>query len=85
MSKNNSIPVYSLNVPNGGIQQSITITSNTPIYSSYTGNIVSHGSISYGTLTDAPSNHVNHGKNFHVIEYNPANGSYMAHDYTKSK
>lgn len=30
---------------------------------------------------DAPSGHPNHGKNYHVIERNPVNDSYMAHGF----
>ena len=80
MSKTNYIPCKSLNVPGGGLQQSVSISSDTPVYSTYTGELVSMGPIPYGTKCDAPIGDPNHGKFFHVIEFNPANNSYMAHD-----
>lgn len=83
MSKH--VPVYSINVPNGGIQQSVTVNNNTPIYSSYTGNLIGYGGIQIGTPNDAPSGHPNYGKSFHVIEYNPANNSFMGHNYKSYK
>ena len=85
MSKSNFIPVHNLNVPNGGPQTPVTITTSTPVYSSYTGNLIGHGPISFGTPTDAPIGHPNHGTNFHVVEFNPANNSFMAHDYSRTK
>jgi hypothetical protein len=88
MSKNN-IPVYNLNMPNGGIQKPVTdFTNNTPVYSSYTGNLVSNGPIKVGTLSDAPVGHKNFGTPFHVIERVELPGSksvFMAHDYSKTK
>lgn len=75
-----NIPVFNLNVPNGGPQQSVVVGNNTPVYSSYTGNLIGHGPIPYGVKTDAPIGHPNHGKPFHVIEFNPVNKTYMAHD-----
>lgn len=77
MSK--KLPVYTINVPNGGTQRPVNIPTNAPIYSSYTGNLVGHGSQYCGTLCDAPKGHANHGKNFHVVVNNPANGSWMIH------
>lgn len=74
-----NIPVYDLNVPNGGPQAPISITKDQPIYSSYTGNLVSWGPIPYGTISDAPVGHSNYKKPFHVIEYNPVNRSFMTH------
>jgi hypothetical protein len=75
-----NLPVYNINVPGGGIQrQAPNITSSTPVYSSYTGNLVSHGNISRGTISDAPFGHSNYGRPFHVIEFNPLNNSYMTH------
>jgi len=82
MSKNNTntLPIFSLNVPGGGPQQPVSMTNTTPVYSSYTGNLIGYGPMNYGVKTDAPVGHPNYGTNYHVIEYNPANKSYMAHD-----
>jgi hypothetical protein len=80
MNKSN-IPVKDLNVPDGGYQKQITLTCDTPIYSSYTGKLVSHGGIPWGTISDAPSWNENYKKAFHVIEFNPANSSFMVHNY----
>jgi hypothetical protein len=77
----NNIPVYNINVPYGGVQQSAFVYSDTPIFSSYTGNFIGNGPIGWGVRNDAPQGHSNYGKPFHVIEYNPANNSYMAHGY----
>jgi len=74
------VPVYRLNVPGGGAQgPPIIIAGTTPVYSSYTGHLVGYGPLTYGTPNDAPKGHPNHGKNFHVIEYNESNGTHMAH------
>ena len=76
----NNIPVWNINTPSGGFQgPPMTISPNQPVYSSYTSNFISNGPIPYGTPGDAPIGHKNHGKNFHVIAYNPVNGSYMVH------
>lgn len=79
----NSLPVFSLNVPGGGQQQPVTIQPNTPIYSSYTGDLIGYGNQPYGVKCDAAPSHKNYGKDFHVIDYNPANGSHMMHGYDK--
>lgn len=79
----NYIPVKNLNVPNGGPQPSAPpVKSDTPIYSSYTGNLVHVGPVPWGTPNDAPSTDSNHGGKNHVIEFNPANNSYMMHRQT---
>jgi hypothetical protein len=57
-----------VNEPNGGPQRPITLPSDKPIYSTYTGNLVGYGTISKGTMSDAPEGHPNHGKPFHVVE-----------------
>ncbi|AYV75883.1 MAG: hypothetical protein Terrestrivirus3_152 [Terrestrivirus sp.] len=75
-----SIPVHNINVPNGGPQMPMTIPPDQPIFSSYTGNQVGVGFIPFGTPSDAPFGNKNYGMNFHVVEFNPANGSFMAHD-----
>jgi hypothetical protein len=75
------IPVYNINVPYGGMQQPAFVSADTPVFSSYTGNLIGHGMINHGMRNDAPIGHGNYGKSFHVIEYNPANNSYMAHGY----
>ncbi len=77
MSK--KLPVYSINVPNGGNQQPITIPANAPVYSSYTGKLVGYGPQPFGMPCDAPQGHPNNGKNYHVIINNPVNGSWMMH------
>lgn len=79
MSKK-TVPVYNLNVPNGGAQgPPMSVPDDTPVYSSYTGNQVGIGNIPVGTVSDAPTGHPNYGKPFHVIEHNPCNGSFMIH------
>lgn len=75
----NNLPVYTINVPNGGMQRPITIPANAPVHSSYTGNLVGYGPQSFGTHCDAPRGHANFGKKYHVIINNPANGSWMMH------
>lgn len=74
------IPVHSINVPGGGIQQPPPqITHTTKIYSSYTGNFVQYGPILRNTRCDAQPWQKNYGKNYHVIQYNEANGQFMVH------
>jgi hypothetical protein len=82
MSKK-TVPVHNLNVPNGGPQNPITIPSNAPVHSSYTGNLLGYGPQPTGVKCDAPRGHPNYGKDFHVIEYNPANNSWMEHGMFK--
>lgn len=86
MSYTPYIPVYNLNTPDGGPQKPAYVTSDTPIYSSYSGKLIGHGPIHRGSIrSDAPLGHPRHDKPFHVIEFNPANGSYMAHDPMRFK
>ena len=73
------IPVHNLNYPNGGAPSAPPITNSTPVYSSYTGNLIGSGNIPYSTTCDAPAGHPNYGKDYHAVIYNPANNSYMAH------
>lgn len=73
------VPIVSINAPNAGIQQPVTITSTTPVHSSYTGNLIGYGNIPVGTRCDALPSQRNYGRDYHVIVHNPANGSYMAH------
>ena len=69
-----------MNVPGGGPQGSpIIIPDNQPVYSSYTGELIGYGPTGRGVISDAPIGHPNYGKDFHVVEYNEVNGSYMAH------
>lgn len=75
-----TIPVHSINVPNGGIQQPVYIKPTDPIYSSYTGQFIGYGSIPYGVPTDAIKGQSGYGKNYHVVVYNQVNGSWMAHN-----
>lgn len=79
----NYVPVHNINVPNGGPQQPMTIPSDAPVYSSYTGNLVGYGPQRFGVRSDAPIGHSNYGQNFHVIVHNPANNSYMEHGFRK--
>ncbi|BCS82492.1 hypothetical protein QLL95_gp0360 [Cotonvirus japonicus] len=79
------VPVYNLNVPNGGMQgPPLTVPSDKPVHSSYTGELIGYGPIPRGMMSDAPIGHPNHGKDFHVIEYNPCNESWMMHYAHKS-
>lgn len=78
---NNYVPVYNINIPGGGPQLPIVIPSDAPVYSSYTGNLVGYGPQQKFVKCDAPQGHPNYGKNFHVIEYNPANDSFMEHGF----
>ena len=55
------------------------LTSTTPIVSVYSGNVVAHGGIPWGTPNDAVKGQPNYGGNFHVINYNYADGNYYAH------
>lgn len=75
----NFLPVYNLNVPFGGIQQPVTISPTTTVYSTYTGLPVWTGPVPKGITCDAPKGHPNYGKPFHVIEFNPVNKTYMMH------
>lgn len=78
----NYIPVYSLNVPNGGVPGKVFISPNTPVYSSYTGELIGYGQIPRNSImTDAPFGHSRHGKPFHVVVKNPVNDTYMAHRF----
>jgi len=42
MPKRN-IPVFDLNVPNGGLQKPIVIPNDAPVHSSYTGTLIGYG------------------------------------------
>ena len=67
MSANNkTIPSFNLNVPGGGLQQSVTVPGNVPIYSSYTGKPIWTGPMPYGIHCDAPSGTPNHGKKIFI-------------------
>jgi hypothetical protein len=76
-----NIPVYDMNEPNAGPQKPAIISNDTPVYSCYTGKLIGYGSIKkYSIKTDAPFGSPNYDKYFHVIQYNPANGSWMSHN-----
>lgn len=78
------VPVYNLNIPGGGPQgPPMFVPSDSAVYSSYTGGLVGYGGVPHGTMNDAPPSHPNFGNPFHVVEFNPANGSYMAHGNQK--
>lgn len=81
-----NVPVYNINKPGGGPQpKAPTVTTNTPVYSSYTGELIGYGPITYGTVNDAPKEHPNYNKSYRVIEYNPCNKTFMAHGMKQSK
>lgn len=77
MSK--QLPVYDINYPGGGPQRPVTISDSSPVYSTYSGNLIGYGPLTTGVKCDAPIGHPNYGKDYHVVEYNPANNTYMAH------
>ena len=58
----------------------VTISADQPIFSSYTSKQVWTGPMPFGIPSDAPVGHPFHGVNFHVVEYVPANNSFMVHD-----
>lgn len=60
--KKKTIPVHSINVSNGGIQQPVYIKPAGSIYSYYTGEFIEYGSIPYGIQTDAISGQSGYGK-----------------------
>lgn len=49
------------------------------VYSSYTGNIISHGLPSKNIICDANKNHPDYGKYYHHIKYSCANKIYLAY------
>jgi hypothetical protein len=78
--KSGYIPAFNINTPHAGPQgPPLTVPPDQPVYSSYTSNLIGYGPIPWGTPTDAPIENVHYGKDFHVIEYVPANDSWMAH------
>lgn len=79
------IPVYNIDVPRDGPQQPIILSPSNPVYSTYTGLKVGMGNIPIGTPNDAPVGHPNYGQPFHVIEYNPCNGSAMTHMFQRAQ
>lgn len=84
--KYNTVPTFNINVPNGGMQgPRIVIPQNQPVFSSYTGKFVTNGPVPYGVQCDAPIGNPNYGKNFHVVEFNPVNRSFMAHRITPNR
>ncbi|MBA43137.1 MAG: hypothetical protein CMF62_03895 [Magnetococcales bacterium] len=74
----NYIPVYDLGEPGRSGGYSISLNLDDAIYSTYSGKQVSIGGIEKGTTCDAPRDHKNHGKAFHVIERD-SKGNLMAH------
>ena len=79
MSKNH-LPTFCINVPNGGYQQTVTIGPNEPVYSQYTGNLIGYGPMNFGVPNDAPKGNPQYGGVYHVINKNPCNNSWIAHD-----
>ncbi|AYV82148.1 MAG: hypothetical protein Homavirus11_4 [Homavirus sp.] len=78
------LPLKNIGEPNGvsPTPPPPPITPTTPIYSSYTQQFVQFGQILKGTISDDLPGGKNHNKPFHVVEYNPANESYMVHRQT---
>ncbi|ADO18473.1 hypothetical protein [Acanthamoeba castellanii mimivirus] len=79
MSK--KLPLYSIGVPGQSVQPPPPISPKQPIFSSYTNKLIGYGHLTNDILCDAPPEHNRYKKNFHVIVYNPANDTYMAHDW----
>ena len=59
----------------------IEISSSTPIYSTYTGELIGHGSIPDGLVCDAPSNSSKFGRPYSLILCDDT-GTYTAHAIT---
>ena len=75
------LPCYFLGEPNvPGF--STFVNANTPVFSSYTGQLISYGPVKVGTISDAPIGNPNHNKPFHVIEID-SNGNHMMHSKNK--
>ena len=55
----------------------IEISSSTPIYSHYTGNLIAYGSIPARTICDAPLGNIQYGLSYSVI-FCDENGNYTA-------
>jgi hypothetical protein len=75
------IPCYDLGAPNmpGG---KFIISSTTPVYSSYSGDLIGFGQIPIGTKCDASFGSEKYGQSYHVIERD-SNGNCMAHGIYK--
>lgn len=74
------IPAYRLNVPGGGPQgPPMIIGPDTPVFSSFTSNHIQNGPMTWNVPNDAPPGDKHYQKNFHVVEYNECNDSFMAH------
>jgi hypothetical protein len=78
MSYDTCIRVF--NVGEAGMPggQQLNISHETPIYSTYTGNIIGYGCIQLGTPTGVLSGE-GYGKKYHVVECNPITGTCIAH------
>jgi hypothetical protein len=87
MNKNNlnTLPIYNPNISNSGPQKPISISNTTQTYSSHTENFIGRGPFSHGIKTNPTKSHYKNGLDYHVIEFNPVNNSYIANDSTKSK
>ena len=71
MSKGSSkktLPVFNIGMP-----------GDASVYSSYSRELVGYGPMPYGMPNDALPWQNNYGKDFHVIEYNPCNDTFMMH------
>lgn len=71
------VPAYYIGAPHTP-GHAITISPNTPVYSSYSGDLIGYGPIKWNTANDAPVHHEKHGQSYHVVEMD-SNGNYMAH------
>lgn len=79
-SMGNFIPAHSLGVPGGNCQShSMMISSNTPVYSSYTGNFIQNGPLGRNVPNDAPPGDINYGKNWSNTVFNECNNTCIAY------
>ena len=83
IEKKGFVPVHNKNVPHGGIPKVPPFSQKTHIYSSYTGELVGHGPIPWGTISDAPIGHKRHNLPYHGIIYDPCDDSFMIHGYRR--
>lgn len=78
MGKKKSIPVHNTGIPGNGPPPKITLPDDEPVFSAYTGEQISIGSILYGTPNDAPYGERNHGKPWRCIQFIPAETPFFA-------
>ena len=78
MGRNKNIPNHNMVPPGNGAAPKKTIQETEPVYSVYTGEQVWTGPMPYGIRCDAPKSDPNYGKNYHAIQYIPAEVPYWA-------